>query len=653
MLPSLLARDIRTGLKQFLIAGFEPADAFLHGLMTRFAEDEAAWLKGPYVQLGLPFATGTAGRTFFQGFETEYPAFSHQEQAWQRLSTQHLGASTLVATGTGSGKTECFVFPVLDHCARARAAGEAGIKALVIYPMNALASDQARRIAELVAKVPAFAGLRVGLYVGGSAGKPGQGMVMTPTGVITDRDTLRKHPPDVLLTNYKMLDYLMMRPKDQPLWVHNGPATLRYIVVDELHTFDGAQGTDLACLIRRLKGRLGAAPGQLVCVGTSATLGDGGGESLLNFARDIFGEAMDADAVISEDRVPVGDYLSDAVVEHTISPQPSDEASLDPANHADLVAYLSEQTRLWFGEAVPAGQVEDFSWRCELGQRLKSHFAFQNLLRDLDRLGPKSVPVDDLLALLRRRLPKRQAESAGEVAGDRFVLLWLSSLLALVAHARKPGHQDFFLQVKVEIWQRELRRMVAKVDAQPVLRHHDDLGKADKDHQHLPVIHCRDCHATGWGATLPKTSPNQLQQDLRLFYSAFFSEDVSTRFLFPATPTADRRVFERKQICPRCGSLHQMTQRGCSHCGHETLLAVDITANLKQGTRNGAPFTKSHHNCPYCGGHNTLSIVGSQAASLAAVMVGQLFSSGYNQDKKLIAFSDSVQDAAHRAGFRS
>jgi DEAD/DEAH box helicase domain-containing protein len=84
---------------------------------------------------------------------------------------------------------------------------------------------------------------------------------------------------------------------------------------------------------------------------------------------------------------------------------------------------------------------------------------------------------------------------------------------------------------------------------QPVLRHHDDLGKADKDHQHLPVIHCRDCHATGWGATLPKTSPNQLQQDLRLFYSAFFSEDVSTRFLFPATPTADRRVFERKQVC--------------------------------------------------------------------------------------------------------
>jgi DEAD/DEAH box helicase domain-containing protein len=221
----------------------------------------------------------------------------------------------------------------------------------------------------------------------------------------------------------------------------------------------------------------------------------------------------------------------------------------------------------------------------------------------------------------------------------------------MVAHARKPGHQDFFLQVKVEIWLRELRRMVAKLDAQPVLRHHDDLGKADKGDVHLPVIHCRDCHATGWGATLPKTSPNQLQPDLRAFYSAFFAEDVSTRFLFPKTEAVDRRVFERKQVCPKCGTLHQMTQRGCSHCGHDTLLAVDITANLKEATRNGAKFTKSHHDCPYCGGHRTLTIVGSQAASLAAVMVGQLFSSRFNQDKKLIAFSDSVQDAAHRAGF--
>ena len=103
MLPSLLARDIHQGLRQFLLTGFEASDDFMSGVMERFVHDPSGWLKGPYLQLGLPFTQGLAGKGFFKGFETEYPGFSHQEAAWQRLSSQHMAASTLVATGTGSG----------------------------------------------------------------------------------------------------------------------------------------------------------------------------------------------------------------------------------------------------------------------------------------------------------------------------------------------------------------------------------------------------------------------------------------------------------------------------------------------------------------------------------------------------------------------
>jgi DEAD/DEAH box helicase domain-containing protein len=461
--------------------------------------------------------------------------------------------------------------------------------------------------------------------------------------VITDRNALRENPPDILLTNYKMLDFLLLRAADAPLWAHQLPDTLRYLVVDELHTFDGAQGTDLACLIRRLKGRLNAPPGQLVCVGTSATLGDDGVSDLLDFAGDVFGEVLDDSAVISEDRESVGDYLAEALVEFTQSPQPSDLHTLAPENYDDLHAYLAAQTPLWFGEPCSVTQAEDFAWRCGLGKDLKSHFAFQNLLRDLERLGPKSVLLDDLLVLLKRRLPSCDDE--------RFALLWLSSLLSLVAHARQDAHQNFFLQVKVEIWLRELRRMVAVLDAEPQLRHHDDLRKIDMERLHLPVIHCRECHATGWGSTQQKISPNQLTHDLQSFYSAFFAEDVSTRFIFPSSAGANPAVFQRKQVCPTCGTLHQASQTECSHCEDQPLLAVDIASNLREGTRNGAKYTKSHHDCPFCAGYKTLTIVGSQAASLAAVMVGQLFATRFNPDKKLIAFSDSVQDAAHRAGF--
>ena len=87
MLPSLLTRDIREGIKQFLVTGFEPSDQHLNGLMSRFvaSDHEHAWLKGPYVQMGLPFRPGAQGRDFFGTFSTEFPGFTHQERAWARL----------------------------------------------------------------------------------------------------------------------------------------------------------------------------------------------------------------------------------------------------------------------------------------------------------------------------------------------------------------------------------------------------------------------------------------------------------------------------------------------------------------------------------------------------------------------------------------
>src|SRR6185436_13682162 len=227
--------------------------------------------------------------------------------------------NTIVATGTGSGKTECFLYPVLDHCSRAIKAGERGVKALVIYPMNALATDQARRFAETIATTPAFNGLRVGLFIGGHFGQPGSGMVMSPTSVITDRETLRRTPPDVLLTNYKMLDYLLLRPKDRQLWARNSPETLRYVVVDELHTFDGAQGTDLALLLRRLRARLHVPEEHLVCVGTSATLGIAVDTApIREYARQIFASPFPDTAVIGENRLSVAEFLGDATIEHVL-----------------------------------------------------------------------------------------------------------------------------------------------------------------------------------------------------------------------------------------------------------------------------------------------------------------------------------------------
>jgi DEAD/DEAH box helicase domain-containing protein len=652
MLPSLLARDIQNGLKQFLVSGFEPADTFMHGLMGRFVDDEAAWLKGPYVQVGLPFVTGSAGTRFFSSFETEHPGYSHQEQAWKRLSSQHLAASTLVATGTGSGKTECFLYPVLDHCARARVAGAGAagkpIKALVIYPMNALATDQARRIAALVAQVPAFHGLRVGLYVGGTTGKPGEGMVMTPTSVITDRDTLRKYPPDILLTNYKMLDYLMLRPRDRQLWAHNSPTTLRYVVVDELHTFDGAQGTDLALLLRRLRARLKVDKEHLICTGTSATLGGSSDTApLREYARQVFGVPFAADAVVTENRLTVDAFLGDATVDYMFIWQPELDAVLAPALYATPLAAV----RAWFavffpGLKQPADDAEAATqaWRLALADHLKHHQLFVNLLR-LMKGGV--VAYDALTEAFARNMPAASRPQVARV---------LDALLVLVAWALRDGRQPL-VTLRVQLWVRELRRMVGKLACDPKdvhFRSERDLP-GERDGVYLPMVQCSQCRTTGWLSRLVQGSA-KLSTQLDEIYNTWFSRQPEAARLYAAQSVGRPHVEGLHQlVCVACGNVqHGSADSGatCLACAHQELLAVfSVTAKRTVVREGKPPVTRHDDTCPSCGERDELLLLGARNATLGSQIVEASWASVFNDDKKLIAFSDSVQDAAHRAGF--
>lgn len=643
MLPSLLARDIQVGLKQFLVSGFEPADAFLHGLMSRFVDDEVAWLKGPYVQMGLPFITGKSGRAFFPTFETEHPGYHHQEQAWKRLASHSDAASTLVATGTGSGKTECFLFPVLDHCVRARASGEGGIKALVIYPMNALATDQARRIAGLVAKVPAFAGLRVGLYVGGNAGKPGEGMVMTPTGVITDRDTMRKHPPDILLTNYKMLDYLMLRPKDRELWAQNTPTTLRYVVVDELHTFDGAQGTDLALLLRRLRARLKVPDGHLICVGTSATLGGSADTTpLREYARQVFGVPFAPDSVVTENRLSVDAFLGDAMVEHMFVWRPEMDAALASSLYRAPADAVQACFGLFFQSLTPPSSLDEVrspAWRQELGRQLRSHQLFVNLLRLMKGGVVNYAAMEDAFA---RSMPTATRTQVARV---------LDALLVLVAWALREGKQPL-VTLRVQLWVRELRRMVGRLATDPQdvrLRSERDLP-GERDGVYLPMVQCSQCRTTGWLSRLVQGS-RKLSTNLDEIYNTWFARRPEAARLYAAASLGRSHVQGINQfVCVACGNV-QAGDGACQACGHQDMLyAFQVTAQRTHISGN-AQYTRHDDMCPSCGERDELLLLGARNATLGSQVVEASWASLFNDDKKLIAFSDSVQDAAHRAGF--
>ncbi|MEI7910137.1 MAG: DEAD/DEAH box helicase [Verrucomicrobiota bacterium] len=641
MLPSLLAREVQTGLKQFLTVGFEPSDALFAGVMERFTEQESRWMKGPYVQLGLPFRVGGKGKNFFKGFATEHPGYVHQEESWVRLASDHQAAATLVATGTGSGKTECFLYPLLDHCARANITGVAGIKALVIYPMNALATDQARRFAEVIATTPGFARLRVGLFVGGRTGKDGRGQTtMSPTGVITDRETMRADPPDILLTNYKMLDYLLIRPKDRQLWSKNGPDTLRYVVVDELHTFDGAQGTDLALLLRRLRARLGTPAQGLICAGTSATLGGNADTTLLrDYARQIFGYEFAADSVITENRLTEAEFLGSGLIEHLLQPRPDFAEVLAPGQYGNQEEAVAAWFHVFFPTESAPADVTDATWRRHLGVLLKKHLLFINLVK-LVKGG--IVLLTDLQQQMQGPMP----ESARPVIAHV-----LDALLALVAWARDP-HGRPLVTLRIQLWMRELRRMVASVSARSKdieLISANDV-RPQEGRLHLPLVQCTDCHCTGWLSRQP-AGQSLLSRDLDLIYSSWFASQPEIVRLYSTQGLSQPQVQGITQrLCATCGTLN-FDGSTCNSCHSEELIDVfRVTATQTSNRQSGPTSTWHDPTCPACGSRSSI-LLGARNTTLGSVVIEQTWSSPYNDDKKLIAFSDAVQDAAHRAGF--
>jgi hypothetical protein len=208
--------------------------------------------------------------------------YEHQAQAIESILNEQ---TTIISTGTGSGKTESFLVPILHHCLVEK--GAPGIKAVILYPLNALANDQIGRIIEAVKGT----GIRVGCFVG-STPRTKARTTDNPDELCISRKEMIECPPDILITNYVMLDRLITRP-DYRLMFTQSAATLKFLVVDEVHYFRGTKGANLSLLLRRFRA-LCKQP--LVQIGASGTLRSSGGyfpdrekDTIEQFARLIFG----------------------------------------------------------------------------------------------------------------------------------------------------------------------------------------------------------------------------------------------------------------------------------------------------------------------------------------------------------------------------
>lgn len=662
---------------RFLQTTFPVADGALKAqVREELAHDtggERLIAKGPYVYLNRPFEPGPGMAELVAEAALElHPALAeifpyetlhkHQELALRSIAS---GRHTIIATGTGSGKTEAFFMPIIDHCLKLRdAKADEGVAAVVIYPMNALADDQLRRLRPLLAGT----GITFGRYTGATPEKMPSGTqhlahrrrytadelellaqgrdseVPYPYEECVTRQEIRQRRPRILLTNYAQLEYLLLRDRDLDLF---SGAPLSFLVLDEVHTYTGVLGSEVAALIRRLRHVAGKTADDVLAIGTSATVVDtkegiDAPEALQRFAHRLFG-------------VPLGDVS--LVQEHYRQIVPSAELYLPPApaearallNGAlQAVEKISDQPEGYdlphdvLGVALmlcrrppPKRETREES----VAALLENNQVVQHLQAAFSQPRLISAALPQL-----RKLPGRQDQ------GDEELLAEVLTYLILGALVRKNGEP--MLRPKLHYFIQGLQGLAVAFgpDAAPVVAFNSESGHTPSGELLFPVHLCRSCgqhyyalsvqeseHAFDEGAGYREALVGPAPEGFREIHlvDRLHTED---EHLKPLTPVS---------VCRFCGTVHSGAPERCG--------------NLRCGRDGGLIPLLSHEEelktCLACGvsprsrGGVATPVQSAEVSDVTILAQSMLSAMPSEELRKLLIFADSRQDAAFQAGW--
>lgn len=322
--PIERSKYIESRYKEYLRSSFEFGSGKLQELFKKQLTVEDLF-KGPYVDLNLPFKRGNNLNNLINNgvlcksfrklgdLNFERALYSHQEDAIQRIG---LGKSAIITTGTGSGKTESFLFPILNEIMSDLEKGncEIGVRAIFLYPMNALVNDQIDRVRKILTECP---DITYGFFTGETKEhvpknyrkKYGEeNNVFIPDNELVSREEIRKSPPHLLFTNYSMLEYLLIRPNDYSIFEPSRLKNWKFVVLDEAHSYHGSLGIELSLLMRRLTGLAQKKPRFIL---TSATLGEQGKSEyeIVEFARNLTSASFDVEDIIFSKRIQLNSDL--------------------------------------------------------------------------------------------------------------------------------------------------------------------------------------------------------------------------------------------------------------------------------------------------------------------------------------------------------
>ncbi|MFW5871557.1 MAG: DEAD/DEAH box helicase, partial [bacterium] len=635
MLPLQQAYEAKASVLEYLKATFGFRDRELREAFNHFIENPQEGLfKGPYISLNLPFEKAKENSSSQHlDILPSFSPFIHQVESFKRLSNKNNNnpLPTLLTTGTGSGKTEAFLYPLLDYCYQNRR--RKGIKAIILYPMNALATDQAQRIAETIYNDPRLKDdVTAGLLIGTGTQKHHYPTFMGDKHVIENRQTIIDYPPDILLTNFKMLDYALMRHNFHNLWNYNlqDNTLLKYLVLDELHTYDGAQGTDVANLIRRLKLKLKIPDKQICPVGTSATLGTGKDSKnlLANYASDVFGEKITEDAVIEEKRVNVDEFFNIEGSEDFL-PRGAAIKKAKIGINENYNNYIQKQKKLW----QISEEVDDI----ELSEELKSF----RLIKDIsDVTSNRIYHINELTNKIAERNKKFSAYKKDEQ------LSLIESALALLSQAKSKSGDKVspLINMQVQYWMRELSGILRKVSEKPEFTFRAE--QTNEENAALPAWFCRECGASGWVAAMNERD-EEIETDIQKVYNYYFSNHKNVYLI--NTDKEENRNIEEYNPTDTLKETPYLNVENLKLNNRSNDKSIPIIGYHKVSNN------RNIYDCPNCNTSNTINIIGTRIATLASVTTSQVLSSDLDPTKdanrKILSFTNGVQDAAHKSGF--
>ena len=685
--PIAYTENVVRSFLRYQLTAYPFADPALHAQMRDLLSldhtRQSPLLEGPYVSLSRPFRKGVAVEYLVeQGLlhphlRERIPddithLYSHQQRAIEAIAA---GKTTLISTGTGSGKTECFLYPIVSQALTLRDEDAApGISAVIVYPMNALAEDQLMRLRGLLAGT----GIPFGIYTGRTPERQAQvvgdqlpagssradyharlararqestGETIYPAEEVCSREVMRTpgRQPRILLTNVKQLELLLTRQQDIELFAD---ARLDYLVFDEAHTFTGALGAETAVLIRRLRAFCNVEPAATRCVATSATIVDREDpEAARNFAARFFGVDTAAVATIGED------YEHEVWAEpRTVPPTPAD----DPAAILErgVQAVEDEEPN---GELVRdvyrslcQADLGDGPWQSALYDALASNEIVFRLTEEL--AGPRPLG----------KLPPALARSVGRPVSEAEVLAWLT-----LGAASRRGNRPLLRPV-VHAFVRGISGAVVtfpgdRPDPRLWLAAEQMDGGEGHATAHFPVTTCTTCgqhyfiaHLKDFSFTGSAPSGGDAGAD-GTYWEALAENQGGKRLvlvdrLIGASDDEDAPPHARTaplHFCRHCGTAHPDSVSRCRHCG-ETSPTVQLWA-VKQNKNNPGLLTS----CLSCGalggrragGHYREPAREVRAINVADVHVLTQDMVHHAQRQRLLVFCDNRQDAAFQAGW--